>query len=183
MSSLINFRENIKFSDVIIYCRNSKFNFSRFVLGHSSDVFGDILNNCKTGFKVDDIEDDFNILLNIMYGNNCIDENNYYGVYVLLEKYKICVGKDYIIDKCINEYKLSCQSIEIIQQCGDKKMDYLCKRYVNYEEIDGLEQVSDYFWLGCAKYYNDVTVDVYDRILKYVECEDIKKNIINMING
>jgi hypothetical protein len=208
IKTLIDFTKYDNFTDIIIECGTIKFNFSKFILARDSVVFKNLLTDCGENIIiVNDDVDNFNILLNVLYGNGmiCINENNYYDIYMLLDKYDINNCRDYIENLCITHYKLSDRSINMIINFRQKDIDKMCNRYVfcrsnsfgfngfnkkiqkssNKELIDNPENVLDEFWLKCSEIsnYNVIDVEFYDTILKYVKSKDFERKIIDVINN
>ena len=184
-----------KDNDVCIKNDVISFKYSKMILRRSS-VFSSILNDCQESYipLVDDPVH-FNLLLNILYAPECaigfIDSNNFYDMYMLMDKYDIHFIDDDIMNKCLDVYDIGYKSFTLVAFYDDTHdtmyITKMATRYLNSSVsiVSDIDQLNDDFWVRCLPVVT--TIYAYQlpnfrtKILNQIKCRYIKTAFDHLI--
>jgi hypothetical protein len=173
VSKVQKISNEFKFCDIKLIIQDNIINFRKANMYDSSNVFKTMLDDCpdiKT-FTLDEDPLNMTIILDIMaYHDDMFDRinsENYFDIYMLLDKYDIMYCRNDIINKCVHEYSISECSICLICNFGsDRQVNTMCRHFIEQKfTFDGLNThlIPQIFWLKCIEKIAD-NIDIIDEI-------------------
>jgi hypothetical protein len=142
----------VKKDDITIECNGVTFSVPSSSID-KSNVFKNLLQDCNNRtIIINENVGNFRIVLDIInnLNLNLITEDNYYDIYMMLDKYDIYEGTEYIEEMCVTTFDITDKSIDLVYNFSNM-VDTLCHRYMCTNKIIGgdIKLVPDEFWLKC----------------------------------